>query len=353
VTDITERKLAEEAYRTLVDSALQGLVIVQDGRLVFANPAYCKMSGYTANELRALPRMGFLKTMLAEDRAVILRRYRLRMAGSSVPADYPIRILRKDGRVTWVEVRVASTLFRSRPALQVAFVDITGRKQAEDERRNLEQMVMEASERERQRIGRDLHDSLGQVLAGLSFNAHALQRQLAGKDAAAAGAAAQIAGHLRSAVSQARGLASALHPVPPEPDGLTVGLQTFCRTVRELFGVRCRVDCADAVRVRDPGVATHLYRIAQEAVHNAIRHGKATEIRIVLRARKNVLTLRVRDNGKGFPAARQLKSGMGLATMRYRADAAGGAFTIGPTEPRGTVVTCQVPMPEAAGGTRR
>jgi PAS domain S-box-containing protein len=216
-------------------------------------------------------------------------------------------------------------------------------------RRRVELQVLEAAEREQQRIGRDLHDGLCQVLAGLTFGTHVLHGQLERRKAPEAGDAAVIRDHLRAAIAQARGLAAALHPVQPEPNGLMAGLKTFSTTVKDLFKVDCRFDCRQSVLVGDPTVATHLYRIAQEAVHNAVRHGGAKEIRIALRRDARALSLCVADNGRGFSSPTKRARGIGLDAMRYRAEAIGGECRIESSPRRGATVTCRVPLPLRVG----
>lgn len=354
MTDITERKQAEEAYRILVDTALQGLVILQGARIVFANPAICEISGYSQNELYALPPMGFLKLVPPEDRLSIGDRYRMRLAGAPVPDAYETRLLRKDRDIRWMSVRIATTVFCGKPAVQSAYIDITAQKQAQHEKLRFERRVVEALDRERQRIGFDLHDGLGQTLAGLAYSAHALAEDLAETSASGAARASRMATQLRGAVEQARDLAMALCPVKAEPDGLAVCLERFCGSVEQLFHVRCRLACSKTVCVHDAVAANHLYRVVQESVHNAVQHGKADAVRVVIRMEKEDLSLVVRDNGQGFDTTRPAKRGLGLAAMQYRAGALGGNFTVTSERGKGTVVECRVPRSrlngERAGG---
>lgn len=131
-TDITERKEAEEAYRSLVENSLQGLVIFQDGRVVFANPAIAEISGYTIEELLALSPEELQAVVHPDDRDLVLGRISDRLAGKEVPLRYEFRFLRKDGTVRWVEVFASHLEYRGRPAIQIAYVDITERKRAEE-----------------------------------------------------------------------------------------------------------------------------------------------------------------------------------------------------------------------------
>jgi signal transduction histidine kinase len=153
---------------------------------------------------------------------------------------------------------------------------------------------------------------------------------------------------LREAVGQARALAHGLNPVGVEPDGLMLALERFAGTVRETFEISCRLEGGGPVLLEDNTVATHLYRIAQEAVQNAVKHGKATRVRMRLREADNLITLDVRDNGVGVTELFKSHLGMGLHIMQYRARACGGSLILRQGPRGGTWVICSVPHPAAS-----
>ncbi len=221
-------------------------------------------------------------------------------------------------------------------------------EQAIDERRRLEQEVIEIGETERQRVGRDLHDDLGQQLAGLWFFAAALEKNLRAQSSPEADNAAKIAGMLDNALALTRSLARGLQPVVPEPGGLMSALTELAGRSSQLFKVRCRLACRRAVLVHDPDVATHLYRIAQEAVTNAVRHGHATQISIMLSSSPKELLLSVTDNGTGPPEPAGNHDGMGIRTMNYRAQALGGSLVFRGRRGGGTRLVCAIPSPAAS-----
>jgi len=136
-----EAKRAEEAHRTLVQNSLQGLAIIQDGRVVFANPALAEISGYTVEELLALSPEEVEAVVHPEDRERVLKTMRERLAGKEVPARQEFRVLRKDGSVRWLETLATRVEYRGRPALQVAYMDITERKRAEERQAKLVQRL--------------------------------------------------------------------------------------------------------------------------------------------------------------------------------------------------------------------
>src|SRR5262249_25487895 len=156
------------------------------------------------------------------------------------------------------------------------------------------------SEREQRRIAHDLHDGLGQHLAGISCLTDALRRELENRHAVQAPQAAKISELLNSAVSQTRSLSRGLDPVVAEPNGLMSALEALPGLVTEVFKVTCEFVCSRAVLLDDNVAATHVYRIAQEAVANAIKHGRAQKIEIALSSEAGETILRVSDDGVGL-----------------------------------------------------
>ncbi|MBL9167034.1 MAG: response regulator [Verrucomicrobiales bacterium] len=209
------------------------------------------------------------------------------------------------------------------------------------ERKQLEQQVLEVSENEQRRIGQDLHDDLCQHLAGIEFMSHALQHRLEHEGHREAELARQVADLVRGSINQTRGLARGLSPVQLESRGLTAALQDLAAHVQHVFHINCQLAADPLVEVRNVTVATHLYRIAQEAINNAIRHGKADRIDIELRNGPNFAQLRVRDNGGGFDTAPSVEpKGMGLRIMHYRAGMIGASLQVASRSPRGVMVEC-------------
>jgi PAS domain S-box-containing protein len=211
------------------------------------------------------------------------------------------------------------------------------------EKRKLEKQLLEISDREQARIGHDVHDGLCQLLVGIAFDCNRMQRQLAAASRPEAAQAEKISMLLDSAITDARQLARGLFPVPLEADGLVSALKELSAGVSNRSRIRCEVDCQDQISIRDNVVATHLYRIAQEAVNNARRHGRAGNIWIILEKVDSSLQLAVRDDGAGLDPARK-SAGLGLHIMDYRARSMGGWLTIESEPGRGTRVRCRVPV---------
>jgi signal transduction histidine kinase len=206
-------------------------------------------------------------------------------------------------------------------------------------RERMEKEVLDISEREQRRIGQDLHDGLCQQLTGISLLSRSIQQRLNGEIGEDAGRITRL---INDCIDQTRRVTRGLHPVPDEPSGLQVALQELAESVSANAGVSCRLECPEPVPIPDQNAATNLYRIAQEAVQNALRHAEASLIVIRLSADEDAVTLSVSDDGRGFPD-RPEGRGLGLQIMDYRAHTLAADVAIQPREPRGTEVTCTMP----------
>jgi len=208
------------------------------------------------------------------------------------------------------------------------------------ERMRLEEEILSISEREQRRIGHDLHDSLCQHLTGTALAGQVLSEQLAAKSLPEAGAMDHIVEMVEGAIDLTRTLARGLHPFELKGEGFTDALRELAATITEGFKIPCAFACDTPVEIRDPGVATHLYRIAQEAISNALKHSNAKNIVLRLEAGSDGLTLTISDDGVGMPP--KIPGGMGLRTMAYRASVIGASFNVERQLSRGTRVTCKL-----------
>lgn len=208
--------------------------------------------------------------------------------------------------------------------------------------RSMEQEIITVSEREQMRIGRDLHDGVCQYLVAIAYTAGLLKQDLQQEAPAKAATAGEIADLLQDAVVRTRDLARGLSPVDSDVDGLASALEELASSTSKLMGVSCSLIYPQSVSIPDNSQAIHLFRIAQEAVSNAVKHGHARTVIIALESTDYELSLRVSDDGIGFDPASIEKRGMGLNTMRYRAHMEGGHLDIESNSPTGTVVTCTI-----------
>lgn len=210
------------------------------------------------------------------------------------------------------------------------------------ERARLEAALMDAGERERRRIGQDLHDSLCQHLTGTALMGEALCSRLDARGAPEIKDARKVVDLMEEGIQLARSLAKGLLPVAEGADGLMGALEEFAATTSRAFRVDCRFECESPVLIRSSGVATHIFRIAQEAVSNAIKHGPASRITILLDISDKDLRLCVSDNGPGFDDSER-GTGLGLNIMADRAKLIGGVLTVDTRPGAGTRITCMVP----------
>ena len=262
---------------------------------------------------------------------------------SGKPLRSAYRMVARDGRVLWFQCE-AKMVHREdgRPwFIHGVGVDIT-------ERKKLEESILDISVQEQRRIAQDLHDGLGQHLTGIAFMSKVLEEKLSDKSLPEAAEAAKIVQMVNQAIDSTRQLARGLHPVAAERAGLMSALKKWASEVEDLFHINCHFHCRQRVYVDDVNVATHLYRIAQEAVNNAIRHGHSREITITLSARSGTGTLTIADNGTGFGKETDRQPGMGLSIMNYRADMLGGSLKIHSQEQGGVTVSCCFPLKNSA-----
>lgn len=207
----------------------------------------------------------------------------------------------------------------------------------------LNEVALEISSLERMRLGQELHDSVGQLLSGVTFLARALENKLSARGLPEAADASEIGHLVFQALTQTRNLARGLFPIELEADGLVEALAELAETLEKLFGISCRVEAEEDLVVSDQTVANHLFRLTQEAFNNSVKHGRATEVFVGLRRHGHGAELFVRDNGIGLPVQGTKSEGLGLRIMNYRARKIGGSLIVEPTEDGGTLVRCIFP----------
>lgn len=211
------------------------------------------------------------------------------------------------------------------------------------ERERLEKEILEVSEREQRRIGHDLHDSLCQHLTAAAMASHVLRERLAAKSLPEADDAGGVVGMIQVGMTMARDLAHGLSPVEMDAEGLVAALDELAVNISRWSRVECVFEAGPPVLIKDASAATHLYRIAQEAVSNALRHGKPKHIVISLAESGGRVSLLVEDDGTGLPDDWAEGEGLGTRIMAHRASMIGAAFSIEPNLTGGTLVTCSLP----------
>ena len=210
------------------------------------------------------------------------------------------------------------------------------------EKRSLERGLLQVADNEQRRIAHDLHDGLGQELAGASMMARSLANKLEGKSKADFELASKIADQLGVSLEHSRSLARGLRPVAIDSEGLQSALLQLADRVTDAFPVQCSFCGVDKVQLDDPESATHLYRIAQEAVTNAAKHGQPNTIEIHLSGGQGPLELKVIDDGNGINKSTDSEDGIGMMSMRYRSNLIGARFKVQSSPQKGTTVVCSL-----------
>jgi len=322
---------SNERFRLLFERSLDAIMISEDdGRFIEVNPAACALLRRSRDELLQKRLSDLLSTEVVDNSFIQLEDNSFGELTFTLP----------EGEHRFAEFSAC----RFAHNLNLCILrDIT-------DRRKLEQEIQEISEREQRRLGQDLHDGLGQMLTGINFLTKVLQQKLTAKAIEPeAKEAANVVMLLNQALSQCREIARGLCPVVLENNDIHAALQQLSDTVEKFFGINANLDCDPKVNIQDNAVAVHLYRIAQEATTNAIKHGKAKNVNLSLLQNKGFLTLKIRDDGVGIPLDALKKKGMGLRVMQHRARMMGATLEVERPKEGGTSLTCKLELTRSGG----
>jgi PAS domain S-box-containing protein len=369
-TDITEQKRAQDSLsdserfiRAVLDTAVDAIITINDrGLIQSANAATEGLFGYKQSELLGENISRLMPQPFRGEHDGYLRNYIKTGVAKIIGIGREVTGLRKDGTTFPMHLSVSQVLSQDKRLFAGIVHDLS-------ERRHLEQQTLEAASNEQRRIGQDLHDGLCQDLVGIAFGIDGVQRELQSTAARLFSGALlnelasleELATAVRNAAGQARDLAHGLNPVDLKAGGLPLALTNLAAKVSQVFGIRCEYRWDQIAQVRNDTAATHFYRIAQEAVSNAIKHGKARRVVIGLSAPdEKTVELCIEDNGVGIPrelaanvmqgitvsggSNRRPEMGIGLQTMHYRARVIGGSFVVQLGKRGGTIVRCILPQ---------
>jgi len=343
--DVSERKQVEfelTQFARIIQSSSEGIFSTDyEGHVISWNPAAETIFGYREREM-----IGKKTAILIPPRRRReydrIRATTLRGSGAE---DVEIVMLRKGGTPIQVQLTLSPIRDRDRQIIGVSKIarDIT-------ERRRLEKEILEIADREKQRLGQDLHDDLCQHLVGIGLISNLLRDDLAALKLPQSSEAGKVADLVAQAVDHARRLARGLCPLQLTGSGFTGGIETLVNNTARLFRCPCHFECESPAAIEDQGVATHLYRITQEALHNAVKHSQAERIVVRLNGGPSLLEITVSDNGVGLPRRQEPGTGnhgLGMHTMRYRARIIGATLEFSRPPGGGTALTCRLPLSEA------
>jgi two-component system sensor kinase FixL len=326
----------EERLRAILETAVEGIITIDErGFIESVNASAERIFGYTADEIIGKNVSLLMPSPHRQAHDGYLANYIRTGEAKIIGIGREVSGRRKDGSVFPMDLSVSEVKLANRRAFTGFIRDITERKQLEKE-------ILEISDREQRRIGQDLHDGLCQHLTGIELMSQVLAQKLSPKSKAQAAQADEIARYVRDAISHTRSLARGLSPVTLESEGLMSALHDLATSTEKIFRVECRCDFPAPVELNDHATATHLFRIAQEAVSNALKHGKAKCVIITLTDEDGRITLKVSDNGKGFPKGIANPKGMGLRIMQSRAGMIGGAIAAESKAGGGVEIICTV-----------
>jgi len=336
--DITERKHMEKQLQLLaavVRNSNDAITILDlEGNIISWNLGAERIYGYKDAEAMKMNISRIIPDHKQDKMTSLIRRV---LKGENVKF-FETQRLAKDNRL--LDISLAATALKDENGEPFA---VTTTERDITERRRLEKEILDITEKERALIGQELHDGMGQMLTGIAVKCKGLALGLKGKSSEGMKDALKISNLANKAIAQTRDLARMLYPVDIETGGLVSALKTLASNAEKTMGVTCRFRCGKSVSVKNLVEAKQIYRIVQEAITNAIKHGKANNINIKLRFIKGGTVLSVKNNGLDFPKLPPKSKGMGLKIMKYRTDLIGGSLDIRKGDKGGTVVTCIFP----------
>jgi PAS domain S-box-containing protein len=342
-------RASERHYRSLVDILPDGVGLIDlEGRIADANPQAVAMLGF--NDREELLWKNTLDLIEAEDR----ERFKANMASAletGIMRNAEYTMIRKTGQRFAAELSAAVSTNSSGRATGLVMVarDITEHKRAEEELRHLSRRIIEAQEAERQRVARELHDGVNQVLASAKMRLRKVEDIASELKPAAREILSRSHRLITQALEENRRIAYNLRPSDLDELGLAAACQNFCKELRSRTNLRVTCSVPRLRRQLAATVELNLFRIVQEAVNNVEKHAHAKTVRVRISQKGDSMMLQIRDDGRGFgaktPKAEKGKwRGNGLHNMQQRAMSVGGACEVKSVPGKGTVITVRVPL---------
>ncbi|MDX1586629.1 MAG: PAS domain S-box protein [Balneolaceae bacterium] len=344
--DIEQQKRAESRLEesealanAILETTVEGVITINmRGIIQSFNKSAEEMFGYTEEELIGKNIKVLMPTPHRENHDQYISNYLRTGEKKIIGTEHEVRGKKKDGTTFPIELSVSEVNWENHKIFTGLIKDLS-------EKRDLEREIIQISEEEKRRIGQDLHDGLGQMLTGIGLMSQNLAQKMEANGIPGASELKEITEMIREADNYARTLSHSLTPVEVESGSLTISLEQLCRRAQKLFDIDCTFSEEGDVDVDNQTAAIHLYRIAQEAISNAVKHGKAKNVQVSLQNRDDKIRLIVEDDGVGFTKSAEegSKGGLGVHTMRYRAHMSGGDLQIGENNKGNTQIECLIP----------
>ncbi|MBP3191810.1 PAS domain S-box protein [Natronogracilivirga saccharolytica] len=336
-----ELKKSESRSKAILDTAVDGIITIDaNGNIGLFNKAAQEVFGYREDEVIGKNVSMLMPEPFRSEHDRYIEQYSSTGQKRIIGSSREVTGLRKDGTTFPLYLAVSEFHIDNKRHFTGIVRDIT-------EQRSLEQEVLNTSDHERRRIGQDLHDGLGQMLTGIGLMSQSLKNRLKNEHSEAAEQAEEITRLIKDADQYARNLSRGLLPVDFEVRGLVTSLERLAQNAERLFGVTCTFKEKNAPVFHDNSAVEHLFRIAQEAISNAVKHGLADSVLLDLDADNHAAELGISDNGKGFSPNWQDKKGSGLDIMQFRARLIGATLDIQHFD-NGTRIVCKIPASESS-----
>lgn len=325
--------IAEAIFSTSSDAIFTA---DSNGIILSANKAFSKMFGYGHNELIGENLNLLMPFNYDLDPENYSESYLETGNDSHVDKGKETQGLKKNQLIFPIELSLSEILCSGNRILAGIIRDLS-------KRRELEHRLIEIGNEERRRIGRDLHDGLGQMLTGIRMLADSLARKLHANAVPGAEEVKEIAEMINEADGIARSIARDMVQVEIEKKGLEVAVDELCRKIEKMTGAKCKLNIGKDFEFENQSRALHLYRIIQEAINNALKHGKADSINIQILEHDRHISVEIQDDGVGFSDRRSDHDGKGIQIMKHRARMMGGNLDLLRTENNRTMVRCMIP----------
>ncbi len=343
ITQPLAQKIEQQAetFHTLAKTAHEGIFLIDiHGIIQFVNPAAETLFGYAPKELQGRNIKQLMPSPHREKHDDYINTYLKTGIKKIIGKGRQLVGQRKDGSPFPMYLSVGEVQLKHSHLFAGLIMDLSTQQ-------TLQREILAIPAREQQRIGEELHDGLGQQLTGLSMLAQSLLNKASKPEHELA---SQLASGLHEALTQVRALSRGLMPVQIYADGFMISLQEITEIIELQSQIPIKLQIDDVILLFDDSTATHLYRIVQESLNNAVKHAEASQINVSLKIEQDHGLLEIIDNGIGIPLNLEGSTGLGLNIMRHRCGLFDGEITINPFGKRGTKVCCRFPINHEVSG---